>query len=178
MFYLILFTLFIFSNSFKFTVKKPDTDFKFVGETKHLGYFDPLKFSIEKDKDFVKYLRESELQHSRVCMISALLLPLIDKNYYDLGINFFNNMNPEDKFQLILYITFFEMVRLNVNYKNPIIEKKLFKLKENIKPGEYLGEIDCLESLREKELNNGRLAMIGTLGYIVQEMVTQEKIFS
>ena len=125
MFYLILFTLFIFSNSFKFTVKKPDTDFKFVGETKHLGYFDPLKFSIEKDKDFVKYLRESELQHSRVCMISALLLPLIDKNYYDLGINFFNNMNPEDKFQLILYITFFEMVRLNVNYKNPIIEKKV-----------------------------------------------------
>ena len=51
-----------------------------------------------------------------------------------------------------------------------------FTLKDDVEPGAYFGD-EPTERLMNVELNNGRLAMIGTLGYIVQELVTKQPIF-
>ena len=34
-----------------------------------------------------------------------------------------------------------------------------------------------LREMQTKELNNGRLAMLGIAGFVVQELITQESIF-
>ena len=71
-------TLISLVHGFKLSNKvKPETNFKFVGDTAPMGYFDPLSFIDNKSEGFLKYAREAELQHSRVAMTSMIALPLI-----------------------------------------------------------------------------------------------------
>ena len=68
---------------------KPKTEtFKFYGDIEPLGFFDPLMVTKNlKEKD-LKYIREAELHHGRVAMISALILPLLDYvNKDELAVN-------------------------------------------------------------------------------------------
>lgn len=157
---------------------KPKTKFNFVGDTAPLGYFDPLNFIDNKSEGFLKYLREAELQHSRVAMASMIALPLLDYNLPDnyLAIDYVNNMSLSDQVGLLLAIGFVESKRILKNYKNPFEGNVPFSLKDEIEPGKYVNKEDD-ERLMNVELNNGRLAMIGCLGYIAQELATQSPIF-
>ena len=69
----------------------------------------------------------------------------------------------------------FETYRMIIGWQNPFNKTgKEFKLNYDYQPGNVFNlDSDKYDSQHEK-LNNGRLAMIGVLGFIVQELTTNQ----
>ena len=156
---------------------KPVTkSFNYNGDISPLGFFDPLRITANSNEKTLKYVREAELHHGRIAMIASLILPALD--YFDkdeLAINVFSSNHGELNKVGLLYMAIFEYSRMRTLYKNP--KERLFELKDNVQPGTLNPYVPFDETSSNKELSNGRLAMIGVLGYIMQELITQEKIF-
>lgn len=144
------------------------------------GFFDPLNLTKNLDDNMVLYLREAEQQHGRVAMLSMAVLPTIDiLDKTDLAINAYQK--HQEVFlskEYFVGILLTECARLFVQYENPM--KKTFRLKEEAYPGN-LFQLDMSkvnDTLINKELSNGRLAMVASLCYILQELVTNTKVIN
>ena len=160
------------------------TAFNFYGSTRPLNYFDPLGFS-EKATEIEKArLRECELKHGRWAMISCLSVPLIESQSHRSAIHEFDKLPSNYQLIIVGLITMGEFQTLIQGWKNPFTRStNAFKIREDFQPGDIGFNLwqkwnnRTFELFGEKELNNGRLAMIGAVGMIAQELYTNQPLF-
>lgn len=123
------------------------------------------------------FLREAELKHSRLAMVSVLAFPVLEHYSSGLGIDAFQQLPDLAQLaavQLMFLSEFSSMIR---GWRNPL--EAPFTLKDDYQPGDLgFGLWNyTMGDMMDKELNNGRLAMVAMLGMMVQELVTHQRLF-
>ena len=182
MMYSVLMITLIGSSHALLNIRPSIRSFKYVGSTAPFENFDPLNIVEGKSENRVKYTREAELQHGRAAMLATLTIPFVehmDKESSMLGINYLSSLDAYHQAPVWLGLSSFEVVRMGRGWENPFTSKTTFKLKTDYQPGN-LGNYDVETISKEmlnKELNNGRLAMVGFMGIVGQELVTQTTVF-
>jgi len=162
--------------------------------------FDPLGLSDGKTLGTMKQWREAETQHGRVAMLAAVGLlvteepiefhPLFEAANKDIGpaIRHLDEVRAVSPlfFEILgLIIGSLELNRALVGWKAPGENAKFQDLNDDYFPGDVgfdplnLKPDDAEEFLQmsNKELQNGRLAMLGIAGMVAQELVNGEEIF-
>uniref|UniRef100_A0A6U2Y0N1 Uncharacterized protein n=1 Tax=Lotharella globosa TaxID=91324 RepID=A0A6U2Y0N1_9EUKA len=167
-----------------------------VGGTAPMGkFFDPLGFAKNGDAELKRY-RESEITHGRVAMLGALGFlaqeyneqsPLFNGLVKGPAISHFDQINtvaPGFWALIIIEAARAELARARKGWQDPATGK-MFALKDDYTPGDLgwdpLGvkpqNEASLITMKNKELNNGRLAMIALAGFMAQELVTGKPVF-
>merc|ERR1719197_1614457 len=164
-----------------------------AGVTDPVGFFDPLGFSTNCSTGKLLFYREVELKHGRVAMLAALGI-LVGEQFHPL---FGGNINapsyiafqqtPLQKFWPAVVIAvaipeIFSILTLNPPWAQPA---EGWSMRPDHEPGNLgfdplgLKPTDPKEYLemQNKELNNGRLAMIAAAGMVAQELATGQKLF-
>mmetsp|Transcript_23707 Transcript_23707/g.54057 ORF Transcript_23707/g.54057 Transcript_23707/m.54057 type:complete len:257 (-) Transcript_23707:168-938(-) len=157
------------------------------------GYFDPIGFSRSGiTLDEVKRYREAEVQHGRVAMIAAvgyLAGETIPGPFSITGPanDQLQQMPPAAFAFLTLAIGTAEITRAKIGWVEPDLgswTRTLFKLRDSYYPGDLgfdpLGlkpsNAKDFANMQTKELQNGRLAMLGVAGMCSQELVNHKTI--
>jgi light-harvesting complex I chlorophyll a/b binding protein 1 len=170
------------------------------GSTSPIANFDPLGISKGASLLNVKRLREAETQHGRVAMLAVLGLlvteqpiefhPLFEAYNKDIGpairhLDEVRAVTPIFFEIFAIVIGYLELYRALTGWKIPDDDTKFQDLKDNYYPGDIgfdpLGlkptvTADFL-AMSTKEINNGRLAMLGVAGMVAQELVNGKEIF-
>ena len=166
--YLSLYTSYCFVPT---NVKRSVDSFKYVGDIEPLNNFDPLGISGYCSENELKYLRESEIQHGRVAMMSFVGLFALDKLQDIPSMDYLSSKDLIEQSPFWLIIGLYEFARLKVGWKNPFEDKdNIYKLLEGYQPGNVLDVNTNLynDDIYNKELSNGRLAMLATVAYLLQ----------
>lgn len=137
-------------------------NFKYMGSIAPLDNFDPFKIS---NSENVKYLREAELMHGRIAMLSCAIIPSIEAlKLNDLGINYLSKMDFNSQLPFWYLMGLIEFYRMKIGWSNPFTQGKSpkFSLKDDYQPGNLLNyNIDKVsDQAYNSELSNGRLAML------------------
>merc|ERR1719201_734435 len=163
------------------------------GVTAPFGFFDPMNLTPETAEE-VMLFREAELAHGRVAMMGALgylvqshFAPIFDMEgapvirHLDIVLQ---SENGQLASTCLLFAIFFsEFYRARVGWVEPDVEMRTLREDYlpgdlgfdplNLKPKDEAG----LLAMQNKELNNGRLAMIAIAGMTVDELVTGQQAF-
>ena len=152
-----------------------------VGSTKPIENFDPLNLSTD---DNIQLFREAELKHGRIAMLAAVGMPIAELMTNSVSIHDFDKLPAGLQLGFVTLMLASETSSMIRGWKNPFEDpSNKYKLKDNYQPGDYNFLLDYnfddeeSRRLLNVELNNGRLAMIGSLGILVQELVTDKSIF-
>lgn len=138
-----------------------------VGAVAPLGFFDPLGLSRDRGEINFRILREAELKHGRVAMLASVGLvgqhyvqfPGFDGEPSGLGAIFASNSNAA-----FLLFAMAGVAELSQWKQDPTKEVGDF--------GNPLGIPMYNLEMRNKELNNGRFAMICVVGIVAAELAT------
>lgn len=175
------------------------------GALSPMGEFDPLNFLEDLPVQEIKRYREAEVTHGRVSMLATLgylvaekFHPLFNGTVSGAANTHLAQVQEIAPFffaWLVTAIATAEIGRANVGWEEPVkaikknvnVEGKtwLSKLRDNYYPGDIgfdpLGlkptDPEEFAEMQTKELQNGRLAMLGAIGMIVQEQVTGSPLF-
>eukprot|EP00566_Odontella_aurita_P017476 CAMPEP_0113571694 /NCGR_PEP_ID=MMETSP0015_2-20120614/25693_1 /TAXON_ID=2838 /ORGANISM="Odontella" /LENGTH=269 /DNA_ID=CAMNT_0000474667 /DNA_START=210 /DNA_END=1019 /DNA_ORIENTATION=- /assembly_acc=CAM_ASM_000160 len=157
------------------------------------GFFDPLGFAQKGiSLNEVKRNREAEVMHGRVAMVAAvgyLAGESISGPFSIVGpANDQLQQMPAPAFALLtVTIAAMELKRATIGWVEPDFgswSKTLWKLRDNYYPGDVgfdplgLKPTDAEEfaNMQTREIQNGRLAMIGVAGMCAQELVNHRSI--
>lgn len=158
------------------------------------GFFDPLGFAQKGiSLNEVKRNREAEVMHGRVAMLATvgyLAGESISGPFHIVGpANDQLQQMPAPAFALLtVAIAAAELKRARIGWVEPDFgqwSKTLWKLRDNYYPGDVgfdpLGfkpeDPRAFANMQTRELQNGRLAMIGVAGMCAQELVNHRTIF-
>jgi len=158
------------------------------------GFFDPIGFAQKGiSLNEVKRYREAEVQHGRVAMIASvgyLAGEAVAGPFSIVGpANDQLQQMPAPAFWLLtIFIGGLELKRATTGWVEPDLgswTKTLWTLRESYYPGDVgfdpLGlkptEPKAFSSMQTRELQNGRLAMLGVAGMCAQELVNHKTIF-
>jgi len=161
------------------------------GITEPLGFFDPAGFSNDISDGKLRFYREVELKHGRLGMLAALGF-VVAEQWHPL---FGGDIDGPSylAFQQTPLETFWGLVVGSIaiaelysvfTFNNPAGGEP-WSIREDHAEGDYLfdplnlapTDKEEFKQMRNKELNNGRLAMLAAAGMIVQELVTEKKLF-
>ena len=164
----------------------PGSDFG-IASTRGLAYSFGKPFSQQKFPGLVKYVQEAEIKHSRVAMLAAVGFPLAEKFHPLFGgdidapsyIAF--QQTPLQTFWPIVVGAIFliESASALTTFEDP--QKALWTLKDDHSPGDIGFDplnFGAKADLRSEELLFGRLAMLGIVGMVSQELATQTWLFT
>lgn len=155
------------------------------------GYFDPIGFCQRGiSLNDVKRYREAEVQHGRVAMLAIVGYVAGEAISGPFSITGPANDQlqqvPLPAFLLLSgFVAAVELKRANIGWVEPTKLKSLWSLRESYYPGDIgfdpLGlkpvEAKKFADMQTKELQNGRLAMLGAAGAIAQELVNHKSLF-
>ena len=108
-------------------------------------------------------------------MVSSLIIPLSEIGSHTLGINQFETLPSQVQWGIVTLMFMSEFRTLNLGWD----PKKPFTILEKYIPGDFGFNIRIPNIwYMDSELNHGRLAMLGVLGMMAQELVTHQPLFS
>ena len=163
------------------------------GVTAPMGLFDPLGFMDDQTNEGILMLREAELAHARVAMIGALGF-VVQENFHPIfpeiggpASRQLDTVLQTENGQAIMASLLFgvmltEIWRAKVGWKDPAEEQQA--LRPDYTPGDIgfdpLGMLPKTDveimAIKNKELNNGRLAMIAIAGICAQEVISGSEL--
>ena len=168
-----------------------------IGSTAPFGVFDPLNLAEDKSMEELKLFREAELAHGRVAMMGALGF-IVEENFHPIfpdasgaGIRYLDQVLSDEMGQLFASFLFIaiagsELTRARIGWVPPeSVTSETGRLNADYTPG-HLGfdplglkpkTEEAFVEMQNKELNNGRLAMLALAGFMAQELVTEQPIF-
>jgi len=167
------------------------------GVTEPMGFFDPVGFSKDVSEGKQRFYREVELKHGRIAMLAALGI-LVAENFpvlfdgevdapavyaFQQTLQMEFRKEPSFIYGLILFLIAIPEVFSVYTFNNPAGGEP-WSIREDHEAGDLgfdplgLKPTDPaeLKEMQTKELNNGRLAMLGAAGMLAQEFVFPDKI--
>jgi hypothetical protein len=163
-----------------------------------VGFFDPLSLSEGKTDAEMKKIREAELKHGRLSMIASLgfltaekFNPFFDGKISGPAIYQFQQADELLPYFWVLVmfgVALVEGQTILTAWESPDVTKARGDTVANLKDTYVNGDLgfdplglkpegDDFDVMRTKELQNGRLAMLGIAGMVAQELVTGQTIF-
>jgi len=148
-----------------------------VGITPPVGFFDPLGLSKGQSDATMGYYREAELKHGRVAMAATLGWYLNAGGVHPA----FNSALSNDPLKAAAELPVVGWVQFVLGCGAIEWLGQQIKERPGYVPGDLLGSAywvddsdDGWVDYQNKELNNGRLAMVAIMGIIYQDVATGE----
>merc|ERR1712048_302492 len=168
-------------------VVRAENEYGLPGVLPPLNWFDPAGFSTDIDKNRLLFYREAEIKHGRICMSASLGFLVAEKFHplYGGDIDVPSVFAGKDARLLPFWAALFV---LTGGVESQSFDRASYgtdgELADGVEPGDVgydpLGLLPSdpeeLEEIQNKEILNGRFAMISLLGMVAEELVTKEKL--